>query len=46
MRTILVLFLALTGFGCGYSRNTQMAMTQPGIVPVIAQLNPEFTVYS
>ena len=38
MRTILVLFLALTGFGCGYSRPNQM--TQPGIVPVIAQIMP------
>ena len=38
MRTILVLFLALTGFGCGYSRKNQM--TQPGIVPVVAAIMP------
>jgi hypothetical protein len=40
MRTILVLFLAVAGFGCGYSKKTQTQMTQPGIVPMIAQLNP------
>jgi IPT/TIG domain-containing protein len=39
MRTILVLFLALTGSGCGYSSPKQMA-PQPGIVPVIAQIMP------
>jgi hypothetical protein len=43
MRTILVLFLAVTGFGCGYSRKNQM--TQPGVVPVIAQLNPSSQIH-
>ena len=38
MRVILVLFLALTGFGCGYSRPSQM--TQPGVVPVITAIMP------
>ena len=38
MKVILVLFLALTGLGCGYSRPKQM--TQPGVVPVIASLTP------
>lgn len=38
MRVILVLFLALTSFGCGYSRHSQM--TQPGVVPVITAISP------
>jgi hypothetical protein len=38
MRTILLLFLTLAAFGCGYSRPNQM--TQPGIVPVVAALMP------
>ncbi len=38
MRTILLLFLTLAGFGCGYSRPSQM--TQPGIVPVVAAIMP------
>jgi IPT/TIG domain len=38
MRTILLLFLTLAGFGCGYSRPNQM--TQPGIVPVVAGIVP------
>jgi len=38
MKVILALFLALTGFGCGYSRPSQM--TQPGIVPVITAIMP------
>ena len=43
MKNILVLLLAVTGFGCGYSRQSQM--TQPGIVPVIAQLNPSSQIH-
>ena len=38
MRTILLLFLTLAAFGCGYSRPNQM--TQPGIVPVVAAIVP------
>jgi hypothetical protein len=38
MKTVCVLLLAMLGFGCGYSKPTQM--TQPGIVPVIASLTP------
>jgi len=38
MRTILLLFLTLAAFGCGYSRPNQM--TQPGIVPVVAAIMP------
>src|SRR5439155_26367419 len=38
MRTILLLFLTLTAFGCGYSRSKQM--TQSGIVPVVAANMP------
>ncbi len=38
MRTILLLFLTLTAFGCGYSRPKQM--TQSGIVPVVAAIMP------
>jgi hypothetical protein len=39
MRTVLLLFLTLSGFGCGgYSPPNQM--TQPGIVPVIAAIVP------
>ena len=38
MRTILLLFLTLAVFGCGYSRRNQM--TQPGIVPVVATIMP------
>jgi IPT/TIG domain len=38
MRTILLLFLTLAAFGCGYSRPSQM--THPGIVPVVAAIMP------
>src|SRR5207302_8982062 len=38
MRTILLLFLTLTAFGCGYSRPKQT--TQSGIVPVVAAIMP------
>ncbi|HEV2729653.1 MAG TPA: hypothetical protein VGV15_06440 [Terriglobales bacterium] len=38
MRTILVLFLTLAAFGCGYSRPKQM--TQPGIVPLVTAISP------
>jgi hypothetical protein len=38
MRTILLLFLMLAAFSCGYSRPNQM--TQPGIVPVVAAIMP------
>src|SRR2546428_12310383 len=38
MRTMLLLFLTLTAFGCGYSRPKQM--TQSGIVPVVAAIMP------
>ena len=38
MRTILLLFLTLSTFGCGYS--TPKQMTQPGIVPVVASIMP------
>ena len=38
MKTICVLLLAMLGLGCGYSK--PMQTTQPGIVPVIAQIVP------
>jgi hypothetical protein len=38
MRIILLSFLTLAGFGCGYSRPKQM--TQAGIVPVVAAIMP------
>jgi hypothetical protein len=38
MRTILLMFLTLVAFGCGYS--TPKQMTQPGIVPVVAAIMP------
>ena len=38
MRTILLIFLTLVAFGCGYS--TPKQMTQPGIVPVVAAIMP------
>jgi hypothetical protein len=38
MRTILLLFLTLAAFRCGYSRPNQM--TQPGIVPMVAAIMP------
>jgi hypothetical protein len=38
MRIILLLFLTLAAFGCGYTRPNQM--TQPGIVPVVAAMMP------
>ena len=38
MRTILLMLLTLTTFGCGYS--TPKQMTQPGIVPVVAAIMP------
>ena len=38
MRTILLMLLTLTAFGCGYS--TPKQMTQPGIVPVVAAIMP------
>src|SRR5438874_13774652 len=38
MRTILLLFLTLTAFGCGYSHPKQK--TQAGIFPVVAAIMP------
>jgi hypothetical protein len=38
MRTLLLLFLTLAAFGCGYSRPNQM--TQAGIVPMVAAIMP------
>jgi len=38
MRSILLLFLTLAAFGCGYNCPSQM--TQPGIVPVAAAITP------
>jgi hypothetical protein len=38
MRTILLLFLILAAFGCGYTPPKQM--TQPGVVPVVAAIVP------
>jgi hypothetical protein len=38
MRTILLFFLILAAFGCGYS--TPKTMTQPGVVPVVAAILP------
>jgi hypothetical protein len=43
MRKILLLFLTLAALGCGYSRPKQM--TQPGIMPVITQLNPSSAIH-
>jgi hypothetical protein len=39
MRTILLLFLTMSAFGCG-SYSTPPQMTQPGIVPVVAAIMP------
>ena len=38
MRTILLMFLTLVAFGCGYS--TPKQTSQPGIVPVVAAIVP------
>lgn len=38
MRTILLSFLTLGAFGCGYSSPKQM--TQPGVVPVVSAIMP------
>jgi hypothetical protein len=38
MRTILLLFLTLGAFGCGY--NPPKQTTQPGVVPVVATITP------
>jgi hypothetical protein len=38
MKTLSLLLLTVLGLGCGYSRPNPM--TQPGIVPVVAMINP------
>jgi|SRR5215469_7121339 len=40
MRTILLLFLTLSAFGCGGSYSTPPQTTQSGIVPVVAAIMP------